>query len=93
MIAPGDVFRVPLMWLMQDSHIDLYIVKKILIAKKPEKEEQKRQKNVRIDESGYQTKPVKNEESPTLLLSQEEHSNQPKMIWQDDINLEKVLLF
>jgi hypothetical protein len=30
-IPPGEVFRVPLMWLMADSHIDLYIIKKNLI--------------------------------------------------------------
>jgi hypothetical protein len=28
LVAPGDVFRVPIMWLMSDSIIDLYLVKK-----------------------------------------------------------------
>ena len=52
-ITPGDVFRVPLMWLMQDSHIDLYIVKKTLVAWKPEKEESKKNKvKISIEESG-----------------------------------------
>ena len=42
------------MWLMQDSHIDLYIVKKTLVAWKPEKEESKKNKVkiINIDESG-----------------------------------------
>ena len=73
-VKPGDVFRVPLMWLMQDSHIDLYIIKKKLVVHK--EEAKKNKPRIGIDESGY----VRSGQGEPLSIGVEDSQN-AKMVW------------